>query len=81
MVPQLEMPGADGSTVTARFDGLDGNEIIDRKLDRHMAMKAVRGETSHLLIDRFRFDNFGERNHWRKCDCRSRKRSDERRSG
>jgi hypothetical protein len=33
-------------------------EIIDRKLDRHMAMKAARGETPHLLIDRFRFDSF-----------------------
>jgi hypothetical protein len=35
-------------------------EIIDKKLDRHMAMKATRGETSHLLIDRFRFDSFVE---------------------
>src|SRR4030081_2873596 len=33
-------------------------EIIDKKLDRHMAMKAARGETPHLLIDRFRFDSF-----------------------
>ena len=33
-------------------------EIIDKKLDRHMAMKAAKGETSHLLIDRFRFDSF-----------------------
>jgi hypothetical protein len=33
-------------------------EIVDRKLDRHMASKASRGETSHLLIDRFRFDSF-----------------------
>jgi hypothetical protein len=33
-------------------------EIIDAKLDRHMAMKAARGEMSHLLIDRFRFDSF-----------------------
>jgi hypothetical protein len=33
-------------------------EIIDRKLDRHMAMKATRGEMPHLLIDRFRFDSF-----------------------
>ncbi|MBO0757158.1 MAG: hypothetical protein J2P54_14955 [Bradyrhizobiaceae bacterium] len=33
-------------------------EIIDRKLDRHMAMKAARGEMPHLLIDRFRFDSF-----------------------
>jgi hypothetical protein len=35
-------------------------EIIDKKLDRHMAMKAARGETPHLLIDRFRFDSFVE---------------------
>src|SRR5205823_11128626 len=35
-------------------------EIIDKKLDRHMAMKTARGETSHLLIDRFRFDSFVE---------------------
>ena len=35
-------------------------EIIDKKLDRHMAMKAARGEVSHLLIDRFRFDSFAE---------------------
>jgi len=33
-------------------------EIVDAKLDRHMALKATRGETSHLLIDRFRFDSF-----------------------
>jgi hypothetical protein len=33
-------------------------EIIDKKLDRHMASKAVRGAMSHLLIDRFRFDSF-----------------------
>ena len=33
-------------------------EIIDMKLDRHMAMKAARGEMPHLLIDRFRFDSF-----------------------
>ena len=35
-------------------------EIIDKKLDRHMAMKAARRETPHLLIDRFRFDSFVE---------------------
>src|SRR5712672_1527156 len=35
-------------------------EIIDKKLDRHMAMKPARGEVSHLLIDRFRFDSFTE---------------------
>lgn len=33
-------------------------EIVDRKLDRYMAGKAERGEMSHLLIDRFRFDSF-----------------------
>lgn len=33
-------------------------EIIDHKLDRYMAAKAERGEMSHLLIDRFRFDSF-----------------------
>ncbi len=33
-------------------------EIVDKKLDRHMAAKAARGELSHLLIDRFRFDSF-----------------------
>ena len=35
-------------------------EIIDKKLDRHMAVKAARGEMPHLLIDRFRFDSFTE---------------------
>ncbi len=33
-------------------------EIIDMKLDRRMATRAARGEMSHLLIDRFRFDSF-----------------------
>ena len=33
-------------------------EIIDQKLDRRMAARATRGEMSHLLIDRFRFDSF-----------------------
>lgn len=33
-------------------------EIVDRKLDRHMARKAAEGRISHLLIDRFRFDSF-----------------------
>jgi len=33
-------------------------ELIDRKLDRYMAAKAERGNMSHLLIDRFRFDSF-----------------------
>jgi hypothetical protein len=35
-------------------------EIVDKKLDRHMARKWARGEVSHLLIDRFRFDSFVE---------------------
>lgn len=35
-------------------------EVVDKKLDRHMAMKAARGETPHLLVDRFRFDSFAE---------------------
>ena len=33
-------------------------EIIDKKLDQRMATKAARGEMTHLLIDRFRFDSF-----------------------
>jgi hypothetical protein len=33
-------------------------QIIDQKLDRYMARKHLRGEMSHLLIDRFRFDSF-----------------------
>src|ERR1700730_4505011 len=33
-------------------------QIIDQKLDRYMARKAGRGDMSHLLIDRFRFDSF-----------------------
>lgn len=33
-------------------------EIIDKKLDRYMAEKAVKKTISHLLIDRFRFDSF-----------------------
>ncbi len=39
---------------------LSGHEvdIIDKKLDRRMAARAARGEMSHLLIDRFRFDSF-----------------------
>ncbi len=46
-----------------RYAGtLTGHElhIIDQKLDRYMAEKARRGEISHLLIDRFRFDSFAE---------------------
>lgn len=39
---------------------LAGDEIpiIDRKLDRYIEKKARRGQISHLLIDRFRFDSF-----------------------
>jgi hypothetical protein len=33
-------------------------QIVDRKLDRYMARKHRRGDMSHLLIDRFRFDSF-----------------------
>src|SRR5262249_32663428 len=36
----------------------DEVQIIDEKLDRYMASKAQRGDMSHLLIDRFRFDSF-----------------------
>jgi hypothetical protein len=36
----------------------DEVQIIDQKLDRYMASKNRRGEMSHLLIDRFRFDSF-----------------------
>jgi len=36
----------------------DEVQIIDQKLDRYMARKAQRGNMSHLLIDRFRFDSF-----------------------
>jgi len=35
-------------------------QIVDQKLDRYMARKAERGQISHLLIDRFRFDSFAE---------------------
>jgi len=39
---------------------LSGHElqIVDHKLDRHIAQKAGRGQMTHLLIDRFRFDTF-----------------------
>ncbi len=46
---------------TYKYGGaLTGEElqIIDKKLDRYMARKAERGEMTHLLIDRFRFDSF-----------------------
>ena len=36
----------------------DEVQIVDQKLDRYMAAKNRRGEMSHLLIDRFRFDSF-----------------------
>jgi hypothetical protein len=35
-------------------------KIIDQKLDRYMTQKAEKGQMSHLLIDRFRFDSFAE---------------------
>jgi len=33
-------------------------QIVDFKLDRYMARKHRRGDMTHLLIDRFRFDSF-----------------------
>ncbi len=33
-------------------------QIVDQKLDRYMAHKHRRGDMTHLLIDRFRFDSF-----------------------
>ena len=36
----------------------DELQIVDEKLDRYMSRKAERGDMSHLLIDRFRFDSF-----------------------
>jgi hypothetical protein len=33
-------------------------QIVDHKLDRYMARKYWRGDMTHLLIDRFRFDSF-----------------------
>lgn len=33
-------------------------QIVDTKLDRHMAEKNAQGDMPHLLIDRFRFDSF-----------------------
>ena len=33
-------------------------QIVDQKLDRYMARKQRRGNMTHLLIDRFRFDSF-----------------------
>jgi hypothetical protein len=36
----------------------DEVQIVDQKLDRYMAGKNLRGDMSHLLIDRFRFDSF-----------------------
>jgi len=46
-----------------RYAGtLTGHEvaIIDKKLDCYMANKGEKGQISHLLIDRFRFDSFAE---------------------
>jgi hypothetical protein len=53
---EYETLGADykyGAAFTA-----DEIQIVDHKLDRYMARKAKRGEMTHLLIDRFRFDSF-----------------------
>jgi hypothetical protein len=53
----------DSLGAASRYAGtLTGLElaIVDQKLDRYMAQKAERGEMSHLLIDRFRFDSFAE---------------------
>ena len=36
----------------------DELQIVDIKLDRYMARKYERGDMTHLLIDRFRFDSF-----------------------
>src|ERR1700722_336080 len=36
----------------------DELQIVDQKLDRYMTRKHRRGEMTHLLIDRFRFDSF-----------------------
>jgi hypothetical protein len=36
----------------------DELQIVDQKLDRYMARKHQRGDMTHLLIDRFRFDSF-----------------------
>jgi hypothetical protein len=47
------------SKYAGTFTGLE-LAIVDQKLDRYMAQKANRGEMSHLLIDRFRFDSFAE---------------------
>jgi hypothetical protein len=41
LAPQLEMPAADGTHVTAKFDGVNGSEIIDRKLNPYFTDKAV----------------------------------------
>ncbi|MFF4658141.1 Hint domain-containing protein [Streptomyces sp. NPDC001381] len=41
LAPPLEMPAADGSVVTAKFDGVDGIEIIDRKTNPRFTEKAV----------------------------------------
>ncbi|MEU8819586.1 polymorphic toxin-type HINT domain-containing protein [Actinoplanes sp. NPDC048796] len=45
-VPRLSMPGRDGD-VTAKFDGIDGNEVIDRK-------NGVLPWTSDSMIDEAR---------------------------
>jgi hypothetical protein len=45
-------------------------EIVDKKLDHYMAQKAAKGEVSHLLIDRFRFDSFNVDNGGHSRDSR-----------
>ena len=64
------------------YDSLDGDykyaamltgqelEIVDKKLDHYMAQKAAKGEVSHLLIDRFRFDSFNVDNGGHSRDSR-----------
>ena len=47
-----------GAALTA-----DELHIVDQKLDQYMADKAERGEMTHLLIDRFRFDSFAVDSH------------------
>jgi hypothetical protein len=46
----------------ASFTG-DELQIVDQKLDRYMEAKHRRGDMSHLLIDRFRFDSFADDSH------------------
>src|SRR6185436_18664201 len=56
----IEFPVDDLQLLARERAAVHGRElqIIDRKLDSYMARKAERGEMTHLLIDRFRFDSF-----------------------